>query len=139
MIEGFGIRLADFSRPGELHWIMKRWILCDRKTAAAQREGRTYLELERKRIQRCLRQDGALVLVAHCADDEDALAAFLVAKGDILHYLYVRRMAQGLGLARELCSCLPAKVRTSHMPVNTTKPLPSGWSYEGYPCVYVTS
>ena len=139
-VPGFTVRLAEPSHKGELAWILKRWYSCDRKTAAARAEGSSYPGRQRRRMQGCLSAPGAYVLVAHAYGDEDALAGFLVACGGVLHYVYVRRLTQRLGIARELCRYLPEQVRCSHQPVDSSRHLPKGWTYEGYRlCAYARS
>jgi len=130
-VEGFKIRPADFSRKGEMHFIVKSWLACDRLTDAAKSEGPTYPTKERSRILSILSNPSSSILVAYSDLDENALAGFLVRTGSHLHYVYVRRSAQGIGLARELCKDLPETIVTTHQPLDK-RPLPKGWTYKGY-------
>ena len=115
-----------------MHFVVKSWLACDRLTSSAKREGPTYPTKERARILSILADPNSTILVAVSDLDENALAGFLVRTGSILHYVYVRKSAQGIGLAKELCKDLPRLIQVTHQPLDNSRPLPKLWEYIGY-------
>ena len=133
MMTGFIVRPFEASRTGERNWILKSWLVCDCCTSSARAEGDRHAHLARQRAARILSDPSVTILVACSDQDHDALAGFIIFSGNTLHYIYVRKAAQGLGLAHELCSHLPpGDIATTHQPLDS-RPLPAGWSYQGYP------
>lgn len=127
----FIIRPGDFRRKGERNWIIKSWLACDRATPAARAEGARYMAAQSKRIEALLDRSGVLTLVATSAEDDNALAGFSVREGATrLHYVYVRKAAQRVGLARMLCEGLGEHVVCSHEPVDRAVKWPPGWTYD---------
>lgn len=61
-----------------------------------------YYHRMQRRIDACLAREGAEVIVACDADDPDFILGWACVEGDVLHYVYVRQAARGLGVARKL-------------------------------------
>jgi GNAT superfamily N-acetyltransferase len=64
-------------------------------------------------LGRILGQPGTQVLVA--ADDDSAIAAYVVRSGDCLHYAYTSRELRRTGVAKRLVSDLRGIARYSHL------------------------
>jgi hypothetical protein len=125
----YKIRPADFQARGELHWIVKSWLACDRSTLPARREGPTYTHRQRARIDAILAGPETSTLVAENAHD-GRLDGFSVTEPGVLHYVYVRLALHRVGLARRLCSGLGDGTVYTHLPADPRVRIPPTWVYD---------
>lgn len=121
-------------RPGDLPYLRDSWLRSNAGSAQA-RDERPYYRLHKARINRILSVPGVVVRVACSAADADAIVGWAVVTPEpVLHYVYVRREAQRLGVARRLLAGLESMpVHYTHKPANRGHtPIPDGWMYRSY-------
>ncbi len=128
--EDYTIRPADWSARGERNWVIKCWLACDRATPSARNDGPSYMQRQSARIEDVLARKSTLTLVAENGFD-GRLDGFSVREGPgVLWYVYVRKAAQRVGLARRLCTGLDPIVVYHHTPVDRAVSIPAGWRFE---------
>ena len=88
-------------RESDLNFVIKGWLMSYWKHMMGYHplEG-IYFKKHQVWVKKNL-QEG-LCYVAHHADDEDQLLGFCAIGPDVLHYIHVKHVFQGLGVARAL-------------------------------------
>lgn len=118
--------------PGDYNFVVAGWHASNRYAPPSQGISHNVYEEDRARIAALIERSD--VMVATTPDNGDALFGFACYQtgGTVLiHYVYVKRDARRLGIARALLSHLSQERATySHLPVIRSKlPIPSGWDY----------
>ena len=109
--------------------ILTSWVRSNAKTAWAKEAGRCY-STEHWRAAKSILERGAVVLVAHLADDPDAIIGWAVFEPGVLHYVYVRAGLRKQGIARRLLSEWGGSIFT-HKPTVPLR-LPEHWQFNPY-------
>lgn len=118
-------------RATDVDFIVKSWRASYQDAPEVRGADRRHYRTEMsRRIAACL-TDGC-ALVACMEDDEDTILGFAVASSDrtVLHYVYVRLDARGIGVARELVSRLDVGAYTHR--AHKVRSIPANWLYKPF-------
>lgn len=119
--------------PGDLRFVVGGWHASNRYAPASQGVKHAIYEEDRWRIEDTIGRSD--VLVATTAEDTNALFGFACYQTGPdrprIHYVYVKRDARRLGIARALLSHLAHEPAWfTHLPVIRSKlPIPPQWDY----------
>lgn len=123
-------------RPGretDFPFVVSSWLASDRHSPSGRDMGGLYYDTHRETVRRVLMR--AELRVACVPDSDDAIMGWAAvhAEGDTpaVFYVYVRRDARRLGIARSLLGELLSKpCDYTHRPVvHAPVKMPEGWRY----------
>lgn len=118
-------------RSGDVGFIVKSWRASYQDAPEVRGSDRRHYRAEMsRRIASCLTDGQALV--ACLEQDEDTILGFAVASADgrVLHYVYVRLDARGIGVARELVGRLDVEAYTHR--AHKIRGIPPNWVYKPF-------
>lgn len=121
----FVIRRA---KPEDRGFIFRAWKESHHRSDEGRFLGPYYFATMKARIARVLDDSRTRVSTAHVVDNEDAILAMSVSRGDLLHYVYVREEARGFGIAKALIAPLGIKAY-DHRPQRGASNIPADWAY----------
>jgi GNAT superfamily N-acetyltransferase len=132
-------------------YILEHWVRSYSGTAEGYHAGPHYMPGHWRLAAHIL--DRARCLVAAAESEPDVILGFVVAEGEVLHYVYVDESARRQGIARQLLATyIGRSARYSHMPTHHAfkhgrvevlppkqgqaprrrLPIPDGWTYDPY-------
>lgn len=123
------------ARPTDGGFLFSSWLKSARRGATKAVHPPDYYEGQ-KAVITALLEDGARVQVA-CGHDEDYILGFAVGETSpepALHFVYVRKIYRGHGIARALCESIvgpePARLLVTYAPTPEIRKLVTnrGWA-----------
>ena len=133
----FDLFAVRASGPDDLPFVRDSWLTSNAHSPQARGE-RGYYRRHKVRLNAILQDPGTTVLVACASDAPGAIVGWAVTAHRLVHYVYIRREAQRLGLARLLLGNMayePATYthRLSMRPaVADMVPVPATWDFDCY-------
>ena len=124
--------------PADEPFIVDSWVEANRETARAQDAGSVYYAEQKALVRDLISRPTVTTRVAHVPDDVDAILGWCVfdfGPKTVVHYVYVKRNARKLGVARALLEQLiPLDCYYSHRPVYASmfNSIPKNWTFNPY-------
>lgn len=120
--------------PADHAFVVDSWLQSDKSSDRAQTAGRVYFREQKKLIRLQLARPDSTLRIAHVSEDEDAILGWaLVQLPFVVQYVYVKKTARKLGIARALLAdLLDRDVEYAYRPIFETIQIPSSWIFNPY-------